>query len=228
MQHPNTPHLASLNRGFTLIEILVVVIIISISIGVVLVNFTSGTDDELAEDEITRLQQLLRFAHQQSVIRAEEYGVRFYTGSYRFMYFNEDSQIWTDISNDKLLRSRTLSKPLELDLYIEQLPLALLESAAYDPKIPSKNLSPLANTNAGSAVTNQAAIQRNSLGINPGGSLGGSPNSNEQAIKPQVFLLSSSELTPQFEVRLRIPGSDVEKTLFGLPQGEYLRSLPDE
>lgn len=197
------------NRGFTLIEILVVIVIISISVGLVVVNINIGGEDELAEQEVIRLQQLLRFAHQQSVIRAEEYGIRFYTTGYRFMLYDEESKSWVDISKDKLLRSRTLPPPLELDLYIEEIPVELLESQQDDPEVKDEEEDENKLATAASNTDKTEADKKDK-------------------IKPQVFLLSSSELTPQFEVRLRIPGSDIEEFLQGQPQGEYTREQADE
>ena len=206
MPYTHPAHSRISNRGFTLIEILVVIVIISISIGFVTVNFSSGSDEELAETEVLRIQQLLRFAHEQSVIRGEEYGVRFYSSGYRFLHFNEESETWEDLSNDKLLHGHTLEQPLELHLYIEQLPVDILESQDDEPEIEEKVV------NADDNIIESATQLE----------------SKQDEIKPQVFLLSSSELTPQFEIHIRIPGSNVEETLQGLPQGEYKRVLPDE
>jgi len=192
------------SSGFTLIELLVVVVIISISIGYVVVNISSNTEEGILEEEITRLQQILRFAHQQSVIRAEEYGVRFYETGYRFMLFDELNDSWVDISNDKLLRSRRLPEQIELDLYIEQTPVTLLASPKDDPQAKNETLA--------SAASN--IKEANQPQVNP--------------LLPNIFLLSSSELTPPFEVRLRIPGNNAEATLEGLPQGEYKRINVDE
>lgn len=200
-----------LNKGFTLIELLVVIVIISLSIAVVVVNISTGGNDELAEEEIVRLQQILRFAHEQSVIRAEEYGVRFYETGYRFMRYDEETDNWLDISRDKLLRSRTLPEPLELDLYIEQVPVEILESRKDEPVTePEAEENKLASAASDLNLANQPATKQ----------------TETEKITPQVFLLSSSELTPQFEVRLRIPGSDIEELLEGLPQGEYKRVQP--
>lgn len=206
MYLPSRPIKYSHLRGFTLIELLVVIVIISISISLIVVNFSAGGEKELVEKEILRMQQLLRFAHQQSVIRAEEYGIRFYKTGYRFLQYNELEKNWSSINNDKLLRSRTFPEELELDLYIDQLSVDILDSPkdevdrelALDSK--DKNDNNAANT---SLV-------------------------EEKQIKPQIFLLSSSELVPPFNVRLRIPGSDIEEHLYGLPQGEFSRTLENE
>ena len=196
-------------KGFTLIEILVVIVIISISVGMVVVNITSGGVEKKAEEEVIRLQQLLRVAHQQSVIRAEEYGVRFYKTGYRFMKYDELNKQWADIPNDRLLRNRLLAEPLELDLYIEQLSVEIPESTDDDPEPPEETEEPIEN---GKTQTRAPAL--NSI--------------DSKIIKPQIFLLSSAELTPPFELWIRVPGSDIEEQLHGLPQGEYSREANEE
>lgn len=211
MHLTHSPAFKSNARGFTLIEILVVVVIISISIGVVIVNISTGGAEQTAKEEVIRLQQLLRFAHQQSVIRAEEYGVRFYRTGYRFMKYDEENKTWDDI-NSKLLRYRSLPEPFEIDLYLEQIPVELLDSADDDPEIEPEEENKLAT-----------ALSSDASNINI--------KANEEAkkkIKPQVFLLSSSELEQPFELRIRIPGDDVEEHLEGLPQGEYKRVLDND
>ena len=203
------------NLGFTLIELLVVVVIISISVGLVVVNISTKTEADLVEEEAVRLQQILRFAHEQSVVRAAEYGVRFFETGYRFMIFDETTSRWVYLKRDRLLRGRTLPEPIELDLYIEQTPVDLLASPKDDPEIEEKKEEEgQGKSNTGTANSGTASIQI------------GSPAAGE-VILPQIFLLSSSELTPQFEVRIRIPGSDIEKLLEGLPQGEY-KLMEDE
>ncbi len=190
------------NRGFTLIEILVVIVLISIMIGLVVVNFSPGGEEDVAEEEVLRLQNLLNFAHQQSVIRAQEYGVRFYTTGYRFMQYDELNDSWFDIANDRLFKVRTLPEPFELDLYIDQLPVEIPGSFDDDPEV--------------EAIDTETGISTIT------------PQTVEDKIKPHIFLLSSGELTPSFELRLRIPGSDIEEYLRGLPEGDYRRGRPDE
>lgn len=197
--------------GFTLIEILVVVVIISISIGMVVVNISGGSAEEIADEEISRLQQILRFAHEQSVVRAEEYGVRFYKTGYRFMKLNEIDDTWEDL-NDKLLRYRVLPEPLEIDLYLQQTPIDLLESAEDDPEIEPEEENKLAT-----AASNDAS----NIDIK-------TATEARKKIMPQVILLSSSELDQAFELYIRIPGSDIHEELQGLIQGEYHRVQEDD
>lgn len=181
------------SRGFTLIEILVVIVIIAISVGVVVVNFSGDSNAEAAKLEIMRLQQRLRFAHQQSVVRAEEYGIRFYNRGYRFLRFDQDNEDWIELPNDKILKRYLLPSPLEIELYIEQVKTTIPESFDDDPEPRQTN----------SALPSDDLLDQ------------------QETLKPHVFLLSSTELTPAFELIIRVPGSDSQEQLNGLPQGEY-------
>ena len=212
MPKPCTQNFKSQSRGFTLVEILVVVTIISISIGFMVINISFGGNEKVVEEEITRLQQLLNFAHEQSVIRSKEYGVRFYETGYRFFVLNEEKDTWEDLTGDRLLRSRTLPEPLELELYIEETLVELLTSRDEEPDPePEKETEEDEDNKLASAAS--------------GLQLANEPPEDIDAdiIKPQVFILSSSELTPPFQVRIRVPGSEIEQTLEGLTQGEFKR-----
>lgn len=174
-----------------------VIVIISVMIGLTVVNFSAGGADEAAEDEITRLQNLLRFAHEQSVIRAQEYGLRFYERGYRFLQYDDTRQEWLDIADDRLLHPRPLPEPLELSLYIEQVPVELLESMEDEPE-----------DEADGEEKKQGSLDT---------------VKEKKKIRPHIFLLSSGELTPTFELSIRIPGTDIDKQLQGLPEGVYER-----
>jgi len=212
MQRCHPPFTRHYTKGFTLIEILVVIVIISISVGLVVVNISTGGPEEKAEQEIIRLQQLLRFAHQQSVIRSQEYGVRFYTTGYRFMQYDEESQQWADIQRDRLLRSRPIPEPLELSLYIDQLSVEIPENTDEDPVI-----EPVQDNQTTGNVLPVTTPKRVALNV-----------AEADKIKPQIFMLSSAELSPAFEILIRVPGSEIEERLVGLPQGEYNRVLDED
>ncbi len=205
--HSNRPH----NKGFTLIEILVVVVIISISVGAMMVNISFGGDEKAAEEEILRLQQLLRFAQEQSIIRSQEYGIRFYETGYRFLTLNEDRDIWEDITTDRLLRSREIPSPLELELYVEDIPVDLLVSRDEEPQ-PEEDQEEEEKESLLNSAASNLRLANEAI-----------PKPKIDAIKPQVYILSSSELSPPFQVRIRVPGSEIEEQLDGLVEGQYKR-----
>lgn len=176
-QHSN---IKNRHKGFSLFELLVVIIIISITFSVFLtINFSFATVEEKIHKEASRLYLLLSFAHEQSVIRAEEYGIEFHPKGYRFLQYINEEEAWTDI-DDKLLTEKTLEDEIELELSVEQTEIVLDE------------------------------ISERADEDNP-----------ENKIKPQVFLLSSGELTPDFIARFYIPGVDTSFEVHGNIDGKY-------
>src|SRR5690349_282623 len=75
-------------RGFTLVEILVVVVIIAIiSAGVILSVNLTGRDNDL-EKEGNRLLTLVNYAREQAELQTREYGLLFRDDGYEFLTFD--------------------------------------------------------------------------------------------------------------------------------------------
>ncbi|MDB5814268.1 MAG: hypothetical protein JWN23_1385 [Rhodocyclales bacterium] len=69
--------------GFTLIEVLVVMLIVGITIGAVSVNF-GLLDRRNTADEVERLRRVLEFAAERAAVHGSPIQVEFLPGSYRF------------------------------------------------------------------------------------------------------------------------------------------------
>jgi len=155
-----------LQRGFTLLELMVVLVII----GVILtfVSLSSGGDPraEQMQREAQRLIALLELASEEAVLRSEQLAVRFGETEYEFMILHAGR--WFALDDDPTLRLRELPKGIELRLELEENPPPGLSA--------------------------------------------------EDVEAPQVFLLSSGEMTP-FALILSAPESErrfrIEATLLG-------------
>jgi len=110
--------LASANRGFTLIEMLVVIMVMGLLVG--LVRTIGQADDKtLLRFEAERLAQLMDLAATQSRLTGKSISWTTSGQEYRFWQLSETSG-WNVIVDDGSLRARTLPTGMTLaNLYIE-------------------------------------------------------------------------------------------------------------
>jgi len=83
--------------GFTLIEVLIVVVIIGvITAGIVLSVNITGRDREL-EKESDRLLALFSYAREQAALQTREYGVMFQDDGYEFLTYDMRRATWRPV-----------------------------------------------------------------------------------------------------------------------------------
>lgn len=90
--------------GFTLIELMVVMVIIGITLGMVSLNALPSPRQNL-ENEAKRLALLLQLARDEAIVRNRLVAFEASSDSYRFIVRNDQSS-WDQITNDDLLRQR--------------------------------------------------------------------------------------------------------------------------
>ena len=106
-------------RGFTLIELMVVVLIVGLmAAGIVLSVGVTGRDTEL-ERESERTFQLIKYAREKAELQTREYGLYCGEREYQFVTFDPRKQIWRPVDEDDALRARQLPEGLKLSLIVE-------------------------------------------------------------------------------------------------------------
>jgi general secretion pathway protein H len=106
------------NSGFTLIEMLVVLLIMGILVGLVS-TIVQPDDSALLRVEADRLVQLMNIAETESRFSGKPVAWTADRTSYRFWQFSEDKG-WCEINDNNLLRARTLPAGMAItDLRIE-------------------------------------------------------------------------------------------------------------
>jgi len=145
------------SAGFTLLELMVVLVLIGIIFTFAMLSFGGDEYAELMEQESHRMTTLLELASDEAVLRGEELAVLFSEDGYEFLVLNEDR--WQASGEDGLLKAYTLPADVELRLEIEGEPPILTAAAAADD-----------------------ADKKD--------------QDEEEPLEPQVFILSSGEMTP--------------------------------
>ncbi|HJS92360.1 MAG TPA: type II secretion system minor pseudopilin GspH [Steroidobacteraceae bacterium] len=180
--------------GFTLLEIMVVVLIIGVvTAGVVLsINF-AGKDTAL-ETESQRLLSLMKYARDQAELQTRNYGIAFSQHGYEFVVYDVRQGVWRPVSEDEVLRERTLPNGLGFKLVVDARPIVLSDSL----EVPS-----------GSSSSDSASSSKpHTRPVPPTGARAGSDSDSDsnsdsdsdsdsgaRSFAPQVMIFSSGDLS---------------------------------
>jgi general secretion pathway protein H len=90
-------------QGFTLLELLVVIVVLSIAAGLIVVRSTPG-DSNYLESDAKKLAQLLRIAQQESLLKSKD--IRFVAGDEGYAFEEFTGSRWVPVTTEPLLRPR--------------------------------------------------------------------------------------------------------------------------
>lgn len=89
------------NKGFTLIEILIVIVIIGITVGFALISFGDFGQGRSVLFSAEQLANTLQLAQQQAILEANTLGLRIDNNGYQILKFQER---WKPISNKGIFK----------------------------------------------------------------------------------------------------------------------------
>ncbi len=90
-------------RGFTLLELLVVLVIAGILLGTVALNANPG-DRQVLQSEAQRIALLLQLARDEAIVRNQP--IAFEADDYRYRFLIRKNDSWLALVDDELLRER--------------------------------------------------------------------------------------------------------------------------
>jgi general secretion pathway protein H len=107
------------SKGFTLVEILVVLVIMAvvISIAVLSVNVT-GRDSQL-DEESQRIQGLVGLLHERALLEGRDFGLRIEPTAYEFVVYEPRRDRWMMMDQEQEYRHRQLPKGISFLLQLD-------------------------------------------------------------------------------------------------------------
>jgi general secretion pathway protein H len=164
-------------RGFTLIEIMVVLFIMGIAASAVVLNFTGQDNADGLRKETQRLEVVFNMASDYAVLNQRQLGLRVEekSNSYYFMLLDENQE-WVKLSLDATFEEHELPELFTLELSLTDLPWdtedSLFSTEVFDEKL---------------------SLDDDEVQIGD--------EEDKKLPPPQVFIFSSGEITP-FSINL--------------------------
>ena len=106
-------------RGFTLLELLVVVAIIGLLVGAATLSMGALGNDREIEQESSRLRSMISLLNEEALMQTRDYGVMFTQTGYRFLVFDYQQLKWVEPVADRLLDRYALRPQLALRLFLD-------------------------------------------------------------------------------------------------------------
>lgn len=95
-------------RGFTLLELLVVMVIVGITLG--MVSFNAMPDrQQVLQNDAQRIALLLQLARDEAIVRNRP--IAFEAGAERYRFLLREGNTWQALAQDDLLREREFKRP---------------------------------------------------------------------------------------------------------------------
>ncbi len=107
------------SRGFTLIEILVVMVIMAIVISMAVLSIRIAGHDSQLDDETRRIAGLVSLLHDRAVLEGRDFGMRIEPAAYEFVVYDPAKDLWTTLDREGEFRHRDLPKGLSFELQLD-------------------------------------------------------------------------------------------------------------
>lgn len=117
--------------GFTLLEVLIVVLIIGIVLGLAVLSIREAPGERV-QTEVRRFAALITLAAQEAVLQSRETAVELRRDGYRFLTLQNGE--WVEPEDD-VLRNRELPEDMELSVRIEGADSSRGAGAQQDPRV---------------------------------------------------------------------------------------------
>lgn len=107
------------SRGFTLVEILVVVVIMAVVIALAVLSIgVTGRDSQL-DEESRRIEGLVDLLHERALLEGRDFGILVEPAAYGFLVYDTIRGIWRPFNDEHEFRHRDLPKGVTFQLELD-------------------------------------------------------------------------------------------------------------
>jgi len=121
--------------GFTLIEVMLVIVVIGMMVAAVQLNFANNKPEKKLEQEALRFAGVFNLAAEYGLLNNIELGLVIKDGSYEFVGY--DGVSWTSVPDNEMLASYKMPEELTIALNFDDLepdPEALVSRELFEPE----------------------------------------------------------------------------------------------
>ena len=213
----------SRHAGFTLLEILVVVMIIGILTAGMLLSLNFAGKDTQLETESKRLVSLMNYARDQAELQTRDFGIVFGQHGYEFVVYDVRTGAWRTVDEDDAMRERAMPNGLDFQLVVDARSIVLDENVKQPPAPQSDSSSD--STDSTPTPQSHPSVPHTSSSSDANSSsdsdTDSDSNSNATAFAPQVMLFSSGDLS-SFSITLERPSAGRSVTLAENKDGDII------
>lgn len=107
------------SKGFTLVEILVVIVIMAVVISVTVLSVSSTGRDSQLDEESRRIEGLVGLLHERALLEGRDFGLRIEPAAYEFVVYDPRRDRWMMLDQEREFRHRDLPKGVTFQLQLD-------------------------------------------------------------------------------------------------------------
>jgi general secretion pathway protein H len=107
------------SKGFTLVEVLIVMLIITVVISLTVLTVSSTGRDSQLDEESRRIEGLLGLLHERALLEGRDFGLRIEPTAYEFVVYDTRRNLWLMLDQEREFRHRELPKGITFQLQLD-------------------------------------------------------------------------------------------------------------
>jgi len=107
------------SKGFTLVEILIVLLIITVVVSLTVLTVNSTGRDSQLDEESRRIEGLVGLLHERALLEGRDFGLRIEPAAYEFVVYDSRRDRWMMLDQEREFRHRDLPKGVSFQLQLD-------------------------------------------------------------------------------------------------------------